>query len=136
MTDSPAKTTSENPETEGVSSLESRGTIMRLMRFRVRTLMIAVGVVALLIWGAMMGTRSYVHSRLARIYGDRERQLRAMVVRDRGMPARSRSITAVWGPQMADDLAWLARRHRRAMWRPWMPVAPDPPYLYYPPRSQ
>jgi hypothetical protein len=29
------------------------------MRFRVRTMMAAVGVVALLIWGAMMGLRSY-----------------------------------------------------------------------------
>ncbi len=29
---------------------------MRLPRFRVRTLMIAVGVVALLIWGAMMAS--------------------------------------------------------------------------------
>ena len=32
---------------------------MRLPRFRVRTLMIAVGVVALLIWGAMMASQSY-----------------------------------------------------------------------------
>ena len=47
---------------------------MRLPRFRARTLMIAVGVVALLIWGAMMGTRSYVYYRLARAYGTYERQ--------------------------------------------------------------
>ena len=45
---------------------------MRLPRFRVRTLMLAVGVVALLIWGAMLGTRSYVYYRLARTYGTYE----------------------------------------------------------------
>ena len=32
---------------------------MRLPHFRVRTLMVAVGVVALLTWGAMMGFSSY-----------------------------------------------------------------------------
>ena len=32
---------------------------MRLPRFRVRTLMIVVGVVALLSWGAMLASRSY-----------------------------------------------------------------------------
>ena len=46
---------------------------MRLPHFRVRTLMLAVGVVALLVWVAMMGTRSYVYYRLAREYGANER---------------------------------------------------------------
>ena len=32
---------------------------MRLAHFRVRTRELAVAVVALLVWGAMMGTRSY-----------------------------------------------------------------------------
>ena len=41
---------------------------MRTMRFRVRTLMAAVGVVALLIWGAMMGLRSYDYYRRASTY--------------------------------------------------------------------
>ena len=97
---------------------------MRLPRFRVRTLMIAVGVVALLVWGAIMGTRSYVYYRFARTYGTYERQWREMAVRDRGKP---RSIAAKWGPQIAEYYAPLARKYRRAMWRPWMPVAPDPP---------
>jgi hypothetical protein len=42
---------------------------MRLPRFRVPTLMIAVGVVALLIWGAMMASQSYDYYRRAREYG-------------------------------------------------------------------
>jgi hypothetical protein len=36
---------------------------------RLRTLMIAVAVAGLLVWGAMMGTRSYVYYSRARIYG-------------------------------------------------------------------
>jgi hypothetical protein len=100
---------------------------MRLPRFRVRTLMLAVGVVALLIWGAMLGTRSYVYYRLAMTYGTYERQWREMAVRDRGIPTRKRSIAVKWGPQIAEFYAPLAQKYRRAMWRPWMPVAPDPP---------
>ncbi len=105
---------------------------MRLPSFGVRTLMIAVGVVALLIWGAMMGTRSYVYYRLARDYGTYERQWREMAVRDRdrGIP---RSIAVKWGPRIAEFYAPLARKYRRAMWHPWVPVAPDPPAPVYGP---
>jgi hypothetical protein len=106
---------------------------MRLPRFRVRTLMIAVGVVALLIWGAMMGTRSFVYYRLARTYGTYERQWREMAVRDRGIPTRARSVHVKWGPQIAEYYAPLAQKYRRAMWRPWMPVAPDPPWPVFGP---
>lgn len=100
---------------------------MRLPRIRVGTLMIAVGVVALLIWGAMMGTRSYVYYRFATTYGAYERQWREMSVRDRADPTSTRSIAVKWGPQIAEFYAPLARKYRRAMWRPWTPVAPDPP---------
>jgi hypothetical protein len=89
--------------------------------------MVVVAVVALLVWGAMMGLRSYDYYRLARIYGTYERQWREMATRDRGIPTRTRCIAAIWGRQIAEYYAPLARKYRRAMWRPWMPVAPDPP---------
>ncbi|QEH39045.1 hypothetical protein OJF2_76570 [Aquisphaera giovannonii] len=38
---------------------------MGLSSFRIRTYILAVGVVALLLWGAMMGPRSYRDYRLA-----------------------------------------------------------------------
>jgi hypothetical protein len=91
---------------------------MRLPRFRVRTLMLAVGVVALLVWGAMMGTRSYDYYRRARLFGAEERGWREST-------ARGRWPVEV-GSQCADYYAQLSRKYRRAMWRPWMPVAPDP----------
>jgi hypothetical protein len=91
---------------------------MRLPSFRVRTLMIAVSVVALLVWCAMMGTQSYAHYRRAREYGAQERGWRESAARGRlGLESSS---------QCADYYAQLARKYRRAMWRPWLPVAPDP----------
>jgi len=100
---------------------------MRLPTFRVRTLMLAVAVVALLIWGAMIGTRWFVYYSLATRYGTYERQWREMAARDRGNPSLARTVTVVYGPQFADFYGTMARKYRRAMWRPWIPVAPDPP---------
>jgi hypothetical protein len=91
---------------------------MRLPRFRVRTLMVAVVVVALLVWGAMMGSRSYDYYRRARVYGTQERGWRAIAARD--------GQWAEFGSECAEYFAQLAGKYRRAMWRPWMPVAPDP----------
>ena len=104
-----------------------QGTIMHLPRFRVRTLMIAVVVVAWLIWGAMMGTRSYIYYRFASTYGTYERHWREMADRDRGISTRKRRIAAISGPQISEYYAPLARKYRLAMWRPWRPLAPDPP---------
>src|SRR5947199_6341571 len=84
---------------------------MRLPRFRVRTLMGVVVVVALLLWGAMMGSRSYDHSRRARIYGEQERGWREIA-------ARKHSL-ASFAAECAEYYAQLARKYRRAMWRPW-----------------
>src|SRR4051794_48354 len=91
---------------------------MRTLRFRVRTLMAALGVVALLIWGAMMGSQSYDYYRRAREYGANERGWREIAARGRGWVR--------FGSQWAEYHAQLAGKYRRAMWRPWMPVAPDP----------
>ena len=91
---------------------------MRLPRFRVRTLMVVVGVVALFIWGAMMGSRSYVYFRLAREYGANARGWREIAARGRW--------DASFASECAEYFTPLARKYRRAMWRPWMPVAPDP----------
>ena len=100
---------------------------MRMRCFRVRTLMLAVGVAALLIWGAMIGTRAYVYDKLATYYGDQERGWREIAARDRVIPSRARTVGVVYGPKVAEYYAPLALKYRRAMWRPWIAVAPDPP---------
>jgi hypothetical protein len=91
---------------------------MRLPHFRVRTLMVVVGLVALLIWGAMMGSQSYDYYRLAREYGAQERGWRVIAARGRW--------DARFASECAEYFTQLARKYRRAMWRPWMPLAPDP----------
>jgi hypothetical protein len=102
----------------GGSDFIAVGALMRTMRFRVRTLMAAVGVVALLVWGVMMGLRSYDYYRHATFFASQEHVWRESAARDRSL-ARSCS-------ECAEYFAKLTRKYRRAMWCPWMPVAPDP----------
>jgi hypothetical protein len=97
---------------------------MRTPRFRVRTLMLAVGVTALLVWGAMMGTRSYDSYRLAREYSTRERGWREIAARR--LQLKDDPGGEEFRSQCVQYFARLAAKYRRAMWRPWMPVAPDP----------
>jgi hypothetical protein len=91
---------------------------MRLLRFRVRTLMIAVSVVALVVWGAMMGTRPYDYYGRARRYVLEERGWRESAANGR--------FRVEFCSQCVDYFEELSRKYRRAMWRPWLPVAPDP----------
>jgi hypothetical protein len=103
-----------------VSSSESRETIMRLPNFRVRTLMIAVGLAALLIWVAMMAIRSYGYYRRATEFGAQERGWREIA---------ARNDPPEWSQFHSDCVQYftqLSAKYRHAMWRPWLPVAPDP----------
>src|SRR4051812_26139698 len=93
---------------------------MRLPHFRVRTLMLAVLVVALLLWGAMLGSRSYAYYRLAREYGANERGWREIASRT------PRPKEKQFHSDCVRYFADLAGKYRRAMWHPWMPVALDP----------
>lgn len=106
------------PSCGGVSIGNGRGMMMRLPHFRVRTLMLAVVVVALLTWGGMMGTRSYIYYRAAHNFGLLERGWRETAARSR--------LPAEFHVQCIKYYALLARKYRRAMWRPWLPVGPDP----------
>ena len=91
---------------------------MRLPSFRVRTLMVVVGVVALLIWGGMLGSQSYDYYRRAREYGAHEYGWRMIAAQGRW--------DAKHASECAEYYTQLARKYRRAMWRPWMSLAPDP----------
>ena len=104
--------------------------IMRLPRLRVRTCMLLVGVVALLVWGTMIGVRWYEYYQRARIYSIQERDWREMAHRDL-RHGNTRTIAATSGLQAADYYGRLVRKYRRAMWRPWIPVDREPP-LFYP----
>jgi hypothetical protein len=104
--------------------------IMRLPRLRVRTYMLLVGVMALLVWGTMMGRLTYVYYQRARIYSVQARDWEEMAHRDIGQ-GNTRTIAATSGLQAADYYRRLVRKYRRAMWRPWVPIDQEPP-LFYP----
>ena len=103
--------------------------IMRLPRLRVRTYMLLVAVVALLVWGTMMGGLSYLYYQRARSYSIQERYYRERAQRDLAQ-GNTRTIEARWGLQTADYYARLVRKYRRAMWRPWICVESEPPYFW------
>jgi hypothetical protein len=103
--------------------------IMRLPHLRVRTYMLLVGVVALLVWGTMIGMRWYEYYRRARIYSFQERHWRENAQRDLRL-ANKRTIAARWGLQTANYYARLVQKYRRAMWRPWISVEFEPPFFY------
>jgi hypothetical protein len=103
--------------------------IMRLPRLRVRTYMLLVGVVALLIWTAMVGLRWYDYAWRARTYSIQERYFREHAQRDLAQ-GNTRTIEARWGLQIADYYASLVQKYRRAMWRPWISVEYEPPFFY------
>jgi hypothetical protein len=103
--------------------------IMRLPRLRVRTYMLLVGVVALLVWGTMLGVRWYTYYRLASIYSFQERSWRENAQRDISQ-GNTRTIEARWGLQTAGYYAGLVRKYRRAMWRPWISVEFEPSFFY------
>lgn len=97
---------------------------MRPPSFRVRSLMLAVALAALLLWGAMMGIRSYNSYRLASGYGMQERAWREIAARRLRLKDDPGGVE--FRSQCVEYFAQLTAKYRRAMWRPWMPVAPDP----------
>ena len=110
---------------------------MRPPRFRLRTLLVAVAVVALLMGGSVEVVRL---RRQSAIYRDRadhhaavEGVLRSIAARQGdgspvddspGPGVRSKRFTA---RIMAEHEARLRLKYDRAVARPWRPVAPDPP---------
>jgi hypothetical protein len=82
--------------------------------------MLAVAVVAFLIWGAMMASKSFVYYQRAREYGEKEsgwRRIDDSPHQPGGPEFRLRCV---------DYFASLAAKYRHATWHPWSPVAPDP----------
>ena len=88
------------------------------LRLRVRTLIVLVALVAVLIWGVMMGSRSLDYARLASQYGDQERHWRR--------EATQGDFRREFCIECAAYFAQLTAKYRQAMWHPWRPVAPDP----------
>jgi hypothetical protein len=108
---------------------------MRLPRFRLRTLMVAVAVLALLLMGGIMVWRSANYRRLAAFHEEMERRQERAV---RGIESLAQAATdpkdaaaarrdAAHEARIGRYHAGLKAKYLRAAARPWESVAPDPP---------
>ncbi|MHC5541594.1 hypothetical protein ACYOEI_25510 [Singulisphaera rosea] len=91
---------------------------MRLTRLSIRTLMIVVAITAFLMWGGRMGARSLDYHRRSTYYSTQAANWRELATRNHPWKA--------FRSQCAEYFTALARKYRRASWRPWLPVDPDP----------
>jgi hypothetical protein len=92
---------------------------MRPPRFRVRTLMVAVAVAALVLGGLELRGRK-ARFRAQAAYHSRRWSGLSLVKPTPPARTRSRERHAVYHDEMRRKYDWAARS-------PWLPVAPDPP---------
>jgi hypothetical protein len=107
-------------------------------RFTVRRMMVAVAVVALLLWGSLMVPRVASHQqRLAmsvvgeaqfrrnRIYSE-ARSIRLASEGDTDLSHRYLVLSNKYR-LMESWASGIRRKYEKAMWCPWLPLPPDPP---------
>lgn len=108
---------------------------MRMPRFRIRTLMIAVAVVAVILCGARLAkieqkrkafrTRAAIHATYGRSFRDAYEKRTAVAFEFPHGPvfARTLALRLAW----AEYHESLALKYEHAARYPWLPVEPDPP---------
>src|SRR4051812_30675658 len=95
---------------------------MRLPRFRLRTLMIAVAVAGVAMYGARLRSRSHIYAERAECFEFFEDLYGCGNFWAEMNPEQRRSAL-----RMAEITRAMGRKYRRAARYPWLPVAPDPP---------
>ena len=103
---------------------------MRPPRFRLRSMMILVAVLALSLSAAVLWRRREHYRRLAEAYALTEMVLRVDSNMARGsaaFPLLDLSESMDRNARQADYYARLRRKYERAARRPWLPVEADPP---------
>jgi hypothetical protein len=93
--------------------------------------MIAVAVLAILLWGGILATRSIYYGFVAEMLAEKHRLILSdtLVLERRaakGLTAKEAKL-ATYGRQMVVYLANQRARYERAARYPWLPVEPDPP---------
>ena len=104
---------------------------MRRFNFRLRTLMMAVALVALLLCGGLLAIRSVSHAFWANGVAKKRDayrvDLQALERRAaKGLTAQEAEQLA-YGHRMMEYLADQQARYERAARSPWLPKEPDPP---------
>jgi hypothetical protein len=104
---------------------------MRRLNFRLRTLLMAVALAALLLWGGMLAIPSITSAFWANAVAQKRSAYQADVLALERRPAKR--LTAkeaellAFGHRMMEYLARQQARYERAARSPWLPVEPDPP---------
>jgi hypothetical protein len=96
-----------------------------LVRFTVRRLMVAVAVVALALFLAVMLRRSYEYRE--RALENAEAEQLSMSYADEGRGEHGDPQRVARGKQMAAYHRALRIKYESACWSPWTTFAPDPP---------
>ena len=105
------------------------------VRFTVRTMMVGVAVVALLLWGGILASRSIYYEFIARGLLKKQQLYLADTVAlekrsGRGLtPDQARLVT--FGHRMVDFITLQRANYRRAARYPWLPIEPLPPVPGY-----
>jgi hypothetical protein len=104
---------------------------MRRLTFRLRTLLVAVALAAILLWGALLAFRSISYAFWAKAVARKRDAYQADIValerrRATGLTAREAELLA-YGHRMMEYLARQQARYAHAARSPWLPVEPDPP---------
>ena len=105
-------------------------TLMKLPNYRVRTLMMAVVMVALLMWGTRLGWRAFQYDQTFRYCSQQERGWRSIAGRrqaELAIVGKADPAMAKFAAECAEYYAGLTQKYDQARWRPWMKVPPDPP---------
>ena len=95
------------------------------VRFTVRRMMVAVCVLAVALFTAVMLRRSYEYRERALENADAEELSLSYADEGRGENGDPQRVAR--GEQMAAYHRALRIKYERARWYPWLPVAPDPP---------
>ncbi len=105
------------------------------VRFTVRRLMVAVAIVALLLWGGVLASRSIYYGLIARALSQKQQLYLADTLAlekrsARGLtPDEARQVT--YGHRMVNFIALQRANYRRAARSPWLPIEPLPPVPKY-----
>jgi hypothetical protein len=104
---------------------------MRRLNFRLRTLLMAVAIVALLLWGGMLAIRSITYAFWANGVAKKRDAYQADTLAlerraAKGLTAKEAELLA-FGHRMMEYLARQQARYERAARSPWRPAEPDPP---------
>jgi hypothetical protein len=116
--------------TENWNKGPSEHPAMRRLNFRLRTLLMAVALAALLLWGGMLAIRSATYAFFANGVAKKQAAYQADILAMERRAAKGltpkEAAQLAFGHRMMEYLARQQARYERAARSPWLPTKPDP----------